>query len=80
MMKNTKYKNIKIKKVSGAIGALIEDVQLGENLAENTSNEIYDAFLKHQVIFLETKILHQKVYYLLLKELVHLLFIHLSKD
>ncbi|MBT4108780.1 MAG: taurine dioxygenase, partial [Pelagibacterales bacterium] len=50
-MKNTKYKNIKIKKVSGAIGALIEDVQLGENLAENTSNEIYDAFLKHQVIF-----------------------------
>ena len=51
MMKNTKYKNIKIKKVSGAIGALIEDVQLGENLAENTSNEIYDAFLKHQVIF-----------------------------
>ena len=51
MMKNTKYKNIKIKKVSGAIGALIEDVQLGENLAENTSNEIYDAFLKYQVIF-----------------------------
>jgi len=51
MMKNTKYKNIKIKKVSGAIGALIEDVQLGENLAENTSNAIYDAFLKHQVIF-----------------------------
>ena len=51
MMKNTKYKNIKIKKVSGAIGALIEDVQLGENLPENTSNEIYDAFLKHQVIF-----------------------------
>ena len=51
MMKNTKYKNIKIKKVSGAIGALIEDVQLGENLAENTSNEIYDAFLKHEVIF-----------------------------
>ena len=51
MMKNTKYKNIKIKKVSGAIGALIEDVQLGENLAENTSNEINDAFLKHQVIF-----------------------------
>ena len=50
-MTNIEYNNIKIKKVSGAIGALIEDVQLGENLAENTSNEIYDAFLKHQVIF-----------------------------
>ena len=50
-MKNTEYKNIKIKKVSGAIGAIIEDVQLDENLDKNTSNEIYDAFLKHQVIF-----------------------------
>ena len=50
-MKVTEYNNIKIKKVSGAIGAIIENIQLDKNLDGNTLNEIYDAFLKHQVIF-----------------------------
>ena len=42
---------MKIKQVSGAIGAIIEDVQLNENLDTNTFSEIYNAFLKYQVIF-----------------------------
>jgi len=40
-----------IKQVSGAIGAIIQDVQLDENLDENTFSDIYSAFLKYQVIF-----------------------------
>ena len=50
-MKVTEYNNIKVKKVSGAIGAIIENIQLDKNLDGNTLNEIYDAFLKHQVFF-----------------------------
>ena len=50
-MKVTEYNNIKIKKVSGALGAIIENIQLDKNLDGNTLNEIYDAFLEHQVIF-----------------------------
>ena len=40
-----------VKQVSGAIGAIIEDVQLDKNLHANTISEIYDVFLKYQVIF-----------------------------
>ena len=40
-----------VKKVSGAIGAIIQGVQLDENLDENTFSDIYSAFLKYQVIF-----------------------------
>jgi taurine dioxygenase len=50
-MKKIDYNNIKIKKVSNAIGVIIEGIQLDENLDENTISEIYDIFLKHQVIF-----------------------------
>ena len=42
---------MKIKQVSGAIGAIIQGVQLDENLDENTFYDIYSAFLKYQVIF-----------------------------
>ena len=42
---------MKIKQVSGAIGAIIQGVQLDENLDENTFSDIYSAFLKYQVIF-----------------------------
>ena len=34
-----------VKEVSGAIGAIIEDVQLDKNLHANTISEIYDVFL-----------------------------------
>ena len=40
-----------VKKVSGAIGAIIQGVQLDEKLDENTFSDIYNAFLKYQVIF-----------------------------
>ena len=40
-----------VKKVSGAIGAIIQGVQLDEKLDENTFSDIYSAFLKYQVIF-----------------------------
>jgi len=40
-----------VKQVSGAIGAIIEDVQLDKNLHANTISDIYDVFLKYQVIF-----------------------------
>jgi len=40
-----------VKEVSGAIGAIIEDVQLDKNLHANTISDIYDVFLKYQVIF-----------------------------
>ena len=40
-----------VKKVSGAIGAIIQGVQLDEKLDENTFSYIYNAFLKYQVIF-----------------------------
>ena len=42
---------MKIKQVSGAIGAIIQGVQLDEKLDENTFSDIYSAFLKYQVIF-----------------------------
>ena len=44
-----------VKQVSGAIGAIIEDVQLDKNLHANTISDIYDVFLKYQVFFLGTK-------------------------
>ena len=40
-----------VKKVSGAIGAIIQGVQLDEKLDENIFSDIYSAFLKYQVIF-----------------------------
>ena len=42
---------MKIKQVSGTIGAIIQGVQLDEKLDVNTFSEIYNAFLKYQVIF-----------------------------
>ena len=54
-MNKKEYKFIKIKKVSGSIGAVIENVQLNNDLNEEVFDEIYDAFLKYQVIFLEIK-------------------------
>ena len=50
-MNKKEYKFIKIKKVSGSIGAVIENVQLNNDLNEEVFDEIYDAFLKYQVIF-----------------------------
>jgi alpha-ketoglutarate-dependent taurine dioxygenase len=56
-----------VKKVSGAIGAIIQGVQLDEKLDENTFSDIYSA------------ILFQKASYLLLKILEGQLVIHLLK-
>lgn len=42
---------MKIKQVSGAIGAIIEGVQLNEDLDIKTFSQIYNAFLEYQVIF-----------------------------
>ena len=50
-MNKKEYEFIKIKKVSGSIGAVIENVQLNNDLNEEVFDEIYDAFLKYQVIF-----------------------------
>ena len=44
-----------VKQVSGAIGAIIEDVQLDKNLHANTISEIYNVFLKYQVIFFKNQ-------------------------
>ena len=78
-MKVTEYNNIKIKKVSGAIGAIIENIQLDKNLDGNTLNEIYDAFLKHQVIFFRDQNLNPESLLSFSKKLVHQLYIHLLK-
>jgi len=43
--------NIKIRKVSDALGAYIEGVNLNDKLCEDTIQKINEAFLKHQVIF-----------------------------
>ena len=43
--------NIKISKASNTIGAIIEGVKLNEELSKDTIQEIYNAFLKYQVIF-----------------------------
>ena len=59
-MNKKEYKFIKIKKVSGSIGAVIENVQLNNDLNEEVFDEIYDAFLKYQVIFFRD----QKFYHL----------------
>ncbi len=50
-MLRKKYKYIKLKKVSGSIGAIIQNIKLNQNLDENVFDEIYDAFLAYQVIF-----------------------------
>lgn len=50
-MLREKYKYIKVKKVSGSIGAVIQNIKLNQNLDENVFGEIYDAFLAYQVIF-----------------------------
>ena len=70
---------MKIKQVSGAIGAIIEDVQLNENLDTNVFYEIYNAFLKYQVIFFRNQNFIKKVSYLLLKILEAQLAINLLK-
>lgn len=44
------YKNITVKPIAGSLGAEILDVDL-KNLTEETFNEIYSAFVDHQVIF-----------------------------
>ncbi len=44
------YKNITVKPIAGSLGAEILDVDL-KNLNEETFNEIYSAFVDHQVIF-----------------------------
>ena len=49
-----------VKQVSGAIGAIISDVHLDENLNTNTISEIYDVFLKYQVIFFKNQKLTPK--------------------
>ena len=49
-----------VKQVSGAIGAIISDVNLDENLNTNTISEIYDVFLKYQVIFFKNQKLTPK--------------------
>ena len=50
-MLRKKYKYIKLKKVSGSIGAIIQNIKLNQNLDEKVFDEIYDAFLAYQVIF-----------------------------
>ena len=54
-MNKKEFKFIKIKKLSGSIGAVIENVKLNEGLTNEIFDEIYDAFLEYQVIFLEIK-------------------------
>lgn len=50
-MNKKEFKFIKIKKLSGSIGAVIENVELNERLTNEIFDEIYDAFLEYQVIF-----------------------------
>ena len=50
-MNKKEYKFIKIKKLSGSIGAIIENVKLNNELTDEIFDEIYDAFLEYQVIF-----------------------------
>ena len=47
--------NIKITKASNTIGAIIEGVNLNEELSEGAIQEIYYAFLKYQVIFFKNQ-------------------------
>ena len=43
-MNKKEYKFIKIKKLSGSIGAIIENVKLNNELTDEIFNEIYDAY------------------------------------
>mgnify|MGYP001161366876 FL=1 len=54
--------NIKISKASNTIGAIIEGVKLNEELSKDTIQEIYNAFLKYQVIFFKDQNLTKNEY------------------
>ena len=54
--------NIKISKASNTIGAIIEGVKLNEELSKDTIQEIYNAFLKYQVIFFKNQNLTKNEY------------------
>ena len=68
-MNKKEYEFIKIKKVSGSIGAVIENVQLNNDLNEEVFDEIYDAFLK-LLICLELKDVCSKATFRLIKVVV----------
>ena len=46
-----RYDRIRVQPVTGALGAEILDVDLAEELDNETFSEIYDAFLEHLVVF-----------------------------
>ena len=48
----------KVEAITPAIGAEISGVSLNKDLNSDTVEKIYNALIKHQVIFLENKILH----------------------
>ncbi len=50
-MNNNRYKNIKIEKLSGSIGAIVQNIKIDQTLSNEIFKEIYDAFLEYQVIF-----------------------------
>ena len=40
-----------VQPVSGALGAVVSDIDLAENLGDNTREALYQAFLEHHVLF-----------------------------
>jgi alpha-ketoglutarate-dependent taurine dioxygenase len=40
-----------IKKVSNALGAKVENINLNDYISDATLNKIYNTFLKYQVVF-----------------------------
>ena len=48
-----KYNIIKIKPISGALGAEVSGVDLSKPLAKKTLEEVKAAWLEHQVLFFE---------------------------
>ena len=53
MMKNKDYKFINVKKISGALGAIIEGVDLINEMNDDILKEIKRAFLENLVIFFQ---------------------------
>ena len=48
---STGRNNVNVQPISGALGALVSDIDLAENLGDNTREALYQAFLEHHVLF-----------------------------
>jgi len=49
---DTSFKNLRVRRLAGRIGAEIHDLKLSGSLDEATFSELYAALLKHKVVFL----------------------------